>query len=372
MKPAKFKLLFLRSIILSISFLFTLSGSIFSQVNDCSFAYYNALNLYNTGKVDTAYNLLRSCLGNKHLLRNTSKSTKADIYRLSALSSILLENPDDARLNIKKLLTYQPYYKNNFKQGDLLEFRKMVDEFSVQPEFVVGVNCFKDYSTISLEKVFTQPESDSTQNISLTNEFGGGLLIESALTKRISIGLGINLNKVNIVYKGGNIPFSHNDSYGLDFLYLETPVYANYKFRIDKKIRPYFQLGIISRYYLKHKNSYDAPDRFRSSKYGTYYMKENHYQGDNGVITVFFRNYENLDLSIGGGVTYNFKKSCFDFNIGCLPLRVNTHPLRDIENANNLPNDEWFSQANETIVVDLKRILRFNLSYKYFLNFKTF
>lgn len=357
--------------LLTIIFLAACSASITAQVNDCSFYYYNAMNLYSTGNIDSAYAITRYCIRDARLFSKTPSKTKADIYRLNALSSILLDKPDDARASIKKLLSFQPYYKDNFRQGDLLEFKQVVNSFSVQPELLAGVNCFTGYSGISLKKVLTEEDNAVSRNISVRSEYGAGLFIEHAFTKNISAGVGASLYRFNVSYTGSDIPFSTGNSYNMQFQYLETPVYASYKFMPDRKLKPYIRAGLTGRFYIKSASP-DAPDMLRSTEYGTYYMKENQAEGEAGVLSLFFRNFENIDLSVGGGVAYSFRNSSFDMNVGLQPFSFNTKPLDGINEYADLPHDEWFSLANETIVVDVRRIVRISLAYKYFIKYKAF
>jgi len=372
MKPDTIKSALISPLPFILLFLCTLPDNIFAQENDLSYAYYNATNLYNTGKIDSAYSILSESLKNKQLYKKTSKNTKASIYRLTALSSILLENHDNARYYVKRMLACRPYYRDNFREGDLLEFRSLVEEYTVLPRVVIGAGVFTDYSKISLEKNLTSHTEAYIPKISDITEYGGGFSIEDALTKRLSVGIGINLFRVSFSYEGAIIPLSADNVFDLKFRYIETPVYLNYKFRFEKKLKPYLQLGIIGRYYPKQKDKYNVPHRYKSSEYGTYYMQQENTDGYNGVLAVFFQNYEYFDLLAGGGINYTFKSSCIDLNAGCAPLRINTNPLQDISNTGQIPETELFASADETIVVDIKRILRFTLSYKLFLNYKAF
>jgi hypothetical protein len=372
MRPDKLKFAFNHPIVLSFLILILVSENTYAQENDLSFAYYSAINLYNSGKIDTAYNLLTSSLKNNSLFKNTSNNTRALIYRLTALSSILLEKKDEARYYTRKMLSYKPYYKNNFRDGDLLELRRIVDEFTVLPRIAIGADYFFDYSTISLEKSLTSHTDPYIPEISNFRESGAGLSIEYTFTKRLSAGLGINLFMVSFSYKGAIIPLTQSSTYDLKFRYIETPIYLNYKLRYDKKLKPYFQLAVYPRFYPKQQETYNVPHRFKSSEYGTYYMQENQSDVYNGILAIFFQNYEYIDFLAGGGAIYNLKKSCFDFNIGYTPFQINTHPLKDVTSINDIPDTELFKSADEIIVTDIRRIFRFTLSYKYFWKYKAF
>ncbi len=352
----------INKITLLIILLFARPLNSYSQVNDCSFAYYNAMNLYNEGKVDSTFNILSSCINGDQLFRKTSKSTRADIYRLCALSALLLDKPDDARLHIERLLKYRPYYKDNFVKDDLSEFRRIVIGFTVQPKIVLGIDYFIDFHKISIEKNLTAHNTPYIPEITSFTESGWGLLLENSFTENIYAGLGLNMLSMSFIYHGTPLPFQETFSYHVPIRYLEAPLYAGYKLRIDKKIIPYFQIGIIGRYPLD-----SEVKRLKSSEYGGYYLVN-----DYGNLAVFFDNNECFDLSLGGGIRYSFKKSCLDFNINCFPFHINKNTLKDINSFNDLPPTESFAHADEIILLDLKRRMRIELCYKYYISFKAF
>ena len=349
-------------ITLIIILLLTRPLNIYSQVSDCSYAYYNAMNLYNEGKVDSTYNILSSCINGDQLFRKTSRSTRADIYRLCALSALLLDKSDNAQLYIERLLKYRPYYKNNFLKDDLSEFRRIVTGFTVQPKLVLGINYFIDFPKINIEKNLTAHNAPYIPEITSISESGWGLLLENSFSKNIYIGIGMNMLSMSFIYHGTPLPFQETFSYHVPIRYLEAPLYAGYKLRIDKKIIPYFQIGIIGRYPLD-----SEVKRLKSSKYGEYYLAKNY-----GNLAVFFNNYERLDLLLGSGIRYSFKKSCLDFNINCFPFHINKNTLKDINTFNEIPQTESYAHADEIILLDLKRRMKIELCYKYYISFKAF
>jgi hypothetical protein len=352
----------LNKITLLIILLFTSPLITCSQVKDCSFAYYNAMNLYNEGKVDTTFNLLSSCINGDQLFRKTSISTRVDIYRLCALSALLLDKPDDAQLNIRRLLKFRPYYKNDFAKDDLSEFRRIVTEFIVQPKLVMGINYFMDFPEVNVEKSLTAHTEPYTPEITSFSESGWGLLLENSFSKNIYAGIGLNMLYLDIMYDGAPLPFQQEFTYPIPIRYIESPVYAGYKLRIDKKIIPYFQIGLIGRYPLDYEVK-----RLKSEEYGEYYLVENY-----GNLAVFFDNYDRLDLSLGSGIKYSFKKTCLDFSIICFPLHINKNSIEEFNNINEIPPTESFAHADEIILLDLKRRLRIEFGYKYYFSFKAY
>lgn len=336
--------------------------NLYPQINDCSFAYYNALNLYDQGKVDSTFSILSSCIRHDPLFRKTSRSTRAEIYRLNALSAVLLDKPDNARSSIENLLRYRPYYRNNFHRDDLVEFRRIVTEFTVQPKIVLGAKYFMDFPEFSIEKNLTSHSNSYVPEITSYSESGWGMVLENSFSENLYAGIGLNMLYVNLMYKGSPLPFQEEFSYKIPLRYLETPLYANYKLRIDKKIIPYFQIGLTGRYPVT-----GGVAKLKSSEYGGYYLVN-----DYGNLAVFLENYEHLDFSLGSGVKYTFKKSCLDLNINCFPFHFNHNALKNINTLNDLPRTEAFVHADEIILLEIKRRLRVELCYKYYISFKAF
>jgi len=369
---------FCRQLILIWLSVLIVTGNLHSQGSDCSYSYYVALNLYNNGMVDSAYNVLNSCIGNQKALNKSSKNTKADIYRLSALSCIILERPAEARTHIEKLLANQPYYKDDFKQDDLLEFKEIVNGFSVQPRITLGVDYYSSIYSTELVKYFTGHFLPGAPSIERYSNANLGLSGEFAIRKNISVGAGINFLASGYLYKGGNIPFGYANDYewySPNYWYIETPVFIKYKLRTDKKLKPYIHAGVISRYFIYSKNFHIGyPRRAKSSEFGTYYFIRDYssFVNNNGVLAMFFENNQSLDLIFGGGISYSFKKSGLCLDVGYIPSLINTEPLKNIDTLDDLPDNEYFSQADDVIVVSESRKLRIKFSYKYYLSFKAF
>jgi len=70
--------------------------------------YERALILYNNGMVDSTFTLLQPCLDNKSDLSGIPKETRARIFRLAALSSIMLGDGEKAEEYNRKMVIYQP------------------------------------------------------------------------------------------------------------------------------------------------------------------------------------------------------------------------------------------------------------------------
>ncbi|MCU0455261.1 MAG: hypothetical protein MUE74_03080 [Bacteroidales bacterium] len=320
------------------------------------------MNLYDQGKVDSTFGILSSCINDDQPFRKTTRNTKAEIYRLYALSAVLLDKPDDARSGIEHLLRYRPYYRNDFHRDDLVEFRRIVTDFTVQPKIVLGVKYFMDFPEFSIEKNLTSHSNSYVPEITFSSESGWGIVLENSFSKNLYAGIGLNILYMDLMYRGSPLPFQEEFSYNIPLRYLETPLFVNYKLRIGKKLIPHLQAGLIGRYPVTSEVA-----RLKSSEYGGYYMVN-----DYGNLAVFMENYEYLDFSLGGGVKYSFKKSCLDLNIISFPFHFNHNALKNINTFDDLPQSEAFVHADEIILLEIKKRLRIELCYKYYLNFKAF
>ena len=73
-----------------------------------------------------------------------------------------------------------------------------------------------------------------------------------------------------------------------------------------------------------------------------------------------------------GGISYSFKKSGISLDVGYIPSFINTEPLKNINTLDDLPYSEYFTKADDVIVVSESRKLRIKFSYKYYMSFKAF
>jgi hypothetical protein len=219
-----------------------------------------------------------------------------------------------------------------------------------------------DFPKINIENNLTAHASQYIPEITSITESGWGLLLENSFTKNIYLGIGLNMLYTSFNYNGAPLPFQETFSYHVPIRYIEAPLYAGFKLRINKKIIPYFQTGLIARYPLN-----GEVKRLKSSEYGEYYLVS-----DYGNLAAFFDNNECFDLLLGSGIRYSFKKSCLDFNINCFPLHINKNTLKDFSTFNDIPATESFAHADEIILLDFIRRTRIELCYKYYFSFKAF
>lgn len=366
---------------------FVFSSTMKAQVYDCSSAYSEALDAYNQGLIDSSYSLLNTCIENKSRLKNTSKQTRIEVYRLNALSCVLLNRPEEAEKNINQLLALKPYYSESFIEEDIPEFRDIIENTIVQPGFSLGLYGFTDrgliyqYPYSGFFSVWDVPWNQGAGTASL------GLSLQYSLMKRISLGAGVNWLDRNFYSIGWNIfqESSLFDTYTIR--YTEFPLYSKFMFRFEKTVKPYIKMGMIGRFVSNHFGFY--PYSRLKSKYGKYHLVQE-YGASSNVQAYFSRYYENIELDIGCGLIVKLKKSEFDFSVEHIP---NVFHMGAIENLDiskiavpTLANeDPWggvpvsvengeamFVLANDIYLIEYKYRFRFSLAYRYYLNFKTF
>ena len=105
--------------------------SFYSQAQGCSELYKQALQKYQDGDVQAAYDLLEDCMEARKLLAKTERDVKADLYWLSTQSSILLKKNTEAKYYLKKMLSLRPYYQPD--KDDLQDVGNMLENLVVKP-----------------------------------------------------------------------------------------------------------------------------------------------------------------------------------------------------------------------------------------------
>jgi len=95
--------------------------------------------MYNTGRFDAALETLTPCMENPDALKEVSKSTMVDIYRLAALCGYMTGKTEEADRYTRQVLVYQPDYKGNPREDDLAEFTSSINALTVIPKMSIGL-----------------------------------------------------------------------------------------------------------------------------------------------------------------------------------------------------------------------------------------
>jgi len=333
---------FKNTVYLSILVILLISLSSNAQVANCSENYEAALKLYNYGMADSALNVLRPCLGTKKAMDKVTNETSAKIFRLAALASIMKGDPGRAEEYVRQLLKYQPDYKNNLADDDLMEFRMMVNKTYSQPDlrfgFIGGINM----PFLALQKKYSAYETALNGNYSLERSIGYqfGFSIEKTLSKKFSLEMGAGITQI---------------------LYVEIPVIIKYYFSTGH-FKPYLQGGLTGRISLNNIK--------KSDTYGRYWFTNS--SNSEKILTTFMTDFEQAGLLLGGGIGYDMKK----INL-VLDFRYNHNfkSSKEISKFDNIAgydaisSDEKFYYTDDISLINIRNIqisigFLYNLKYK--------
>jgi hypothetical protein len=311
---------------------------------------------------DSALRVLQPCLETKRILNSTSRQTSGRIFRLAALSSIMTENPGDAEKYAKQMLQYMPDYKNIKNEGDLMEFRLILDKFSAQPLWRIGISAGANYPFIDLLKKYSYYATEGA-TFSLKNSPGYqiGITGERFLTKNISLEAGAAMARYIFSY-GINTSSDQHVNYNQNIYMAEIPVMAKYYF-LKGAFRPYLEGGISGRFLL---NSIE-----KSDVYGKYWFTNS--SNSDKVLATFISDFEYLNFGIGCGATYDLKGFSVRMDIR-YNKSIKSNLLSRFDNINDygdISAEEKFSYTDDLNVISFNNIsislsLIYNLKYKVF------
>jgi len=335
-----------------------------AQVVNCSDNYEAALRLYNYGMADSALNTLEPCLENRQALKQVSKETSANIFRLAALSSIMTGNPGEAERYVKELLKYQPDYKENIRDDDLMEFRLMLERSTSQPELRVGVRFGMNIPLLELQKNYTFPEKTATTfTLEKPAGFQFGLTGEKAFTKNISVEVGAGITSIQFNYKIQGSPTGEYQ-YDQKITYMEIPLLVKYYFGTNSSIKPHLQGGVSGKFSLYK--------REKSDDFGNYWFTES--SNSNNILTTFITDMENIGLVVGGGIGYDLKKLSIRADVRYahhLNSSSRLSKFDSITGYEDIPASEEFSYTNDINLITI-RDLQFSVGLSYNLKYKVF
>jgi len=335
-----------------------------AQVISCMDAYERALELYQIGMTDSALNTLKPCLENKQELKQLSKENVANIYRLAALSAILMGNPDEADIYITQLLQYQPDYGENFREDDLQEFRLILLDKSTHPSLMIGIRAGINTPFIELEKYYTDPEKNGgSHELAKSTGFQIAFSGEKVFTPSFSVEVGAGITGIQFDYKV-SAPRYETNSYQQKISYLEFPVLGRYYFAPNSSIKPYLQGGLIVKFSLFA--------RERSEDYGNYWLTEDENSGH--ILATFRTDMENIGLVAGGGVSYDLKNISIRADIRYAHHFNSSSRLAkfdDISGYEDIPASEEFGYTDDINLITIND-LQISLGLVYYLKYKVF
>lgn len=177
-----------------------------SQAQNCNELYKQALQKYQDGDVQSAYDLLSQCVEAKKLLGKTEKNLKGDIFWLGTQSSILLKKDKKAKRYLKRMLALRPYYKPD--KDDLQDVTALMDELVVRSRLslrVMGGLTGTRPHVINNYDIFV----DGTGDFSSPKNYGdafevdvmAGPEFEFTINRQFSIGLGMTISEEQYRYR---------------------------------------------------------------------------------------------------------------------------------------------------------------------------
>ena len=354
-----------RIIIFCLTVVFLMPPIIKGQTTDCSSNYEKALLLYNKGMSDSALRVLQPCLESKRTLKSLSARTNGRIFRLAALSCIMTDNPRDAEKYVKQMLKYQPDYKDNFREDDLVEFRLMVNKRYSQPALRIGVMGGINIPFVKLEKKYSDYETSFGGDYTLDRSTGFqfGIAGEKTLTKNMSIEVAAGITQILFKYTVNGLQSVHYQ-YDQSISYIEIPVIARYYFSMKSSLKPYLEGGLEGRISLNEMEKSDV--------YGKYWFTNS--SNSDKVLTTFLTDIQQVGLILGGGIGYDLKK----FNLR-LDFRYNHYfkssgqasKFDNITGYDDISDDEKFHYTDDINLISMKNVqisvgLFYNLNYKVF------
>jgi len=231
------------------------------NVQEILHRYEEAENFYNKGKIDSVPRILGVYLKNKSLLRKMEKGGISDIYRLSALSYILMDSLQEAEKQIKNLLSNQHNYQ--IRQGDLLSFKASLDTLYISPRIVIGFRAgwlatfVQKNNSISVLDVINDDNNNSSgisQEESYTVDYLGitaGLNLGYYFNRHFALyaevvttNIGFKYQRLLATDQGGGLEYQYSQSLN----YLEVPAYLQYNFFKQPNFTPYILAGAYYRY----------------------------------------------------------------------------------------------------------------------------
>jgi hypothetical protein len=179
-----------------------------SQAQNCNELYKQALQKYQNGDVQAAYDLLQNCLSSRELLSKTERDTKGNVYWLSTQSSILLQKNAEAKLYLKKMLSLRPYYEPD--KDDLQDVGNMMNELVVRPRVSLRVMTGLTGSFENLQESYeifvNSSGSFSAPKTYRTNpqiDVVAGAELQFTANRYFSLGLGVSISKERYRYSYG-------------------------------------------------------------------------------------------------------------------------------------------------------------------------
>lgn len=182
-----------------------------------------AQELYRDGLPDSVLTLLSKNNLQKLNIRQANPLQKAEIYRLRALASVLTDDMRQVQQNVKRMLTYEPDYRE--REDDLADFKWHKARMTVLPKMVFGVKAGTTVTmpqTIQRFSLFERQDDilynvrSYSSNLIKNSGFAVGLQGEYTLFPFLRIGSEVNYSNYRFTYTSNAVAgkFSRTLNYG--------------------------------------------------------------------------------------------------------------------------------------------------------------
>jgi opacity protein-like surface antigen len=323
-----------------------------------------ALEQYNSGLAESALSILEPCLFNKQMHKELAREESVNIYRLAALSSIMIGNPENAEKYIRELLKYQPDYAERWREGDLMEFRQIVEGISSQPSLKLGFRAGINVPMLELKKNYTDPEKQGARFLlDGRTGFQSGVVGEAAISRNMTLEAGLGMMFVWFDYQVES-GLSGNYQYEQEIIYLEIPLLIKYYLPLNGALKPYLQGGVSGKFSLYLREN--------SEQFGKHWFTES--SNSDNILATFVTDLENLGIAVGAGIKYDLKKISI-----LADIRYSHYPLSnsklakfdEIRGYEDIPSTEGFGYTNDINLITLSN-LQISFGFAYNLRYEVY
>jgi len=336
----------------------------FAQLTDCVISYAKALDMYNTGQFNVALETLTPCLESTNAQKKVSKSTRMELFRLAALCSYLTGKTEEADRYTRKVLFYQPDYKNNPRDDDLAEFTGSINSLIVLPKLSVGLSAGTSYPVVSLVNQYSAIDPEiQTHSISGKPGIHARFTIEYLFSKSLSLCAepGYTYQQLDYRVVDSN-SIEHN--YDQELAFIEFPVLLRYRYHTNNAFVPTAYVGALGRIMLINMEE--------SDELGNYWLTAS--SNTNGILSCFLISTNKLGIFAGGGVDFKLKNSAIGLDIRYVFNPTNPgHKSRfdSVTSYDDISSSENVYFTDHIGLVTLSK-LQITLGYRYFLNYRVF
>ncbi len=224
-----------------------------------------ALKCYKLGQIDSSLFILRRCISRNMAMVSVSSQTKGNMYRLAALSSMLVDSGKEANSYIKKMLEYQPFYKDeNLNDDDLELFRAAVAGFTLTPQITVGLRAGVNIPQYSIVKSYNIFDTEKATKETPVVSFNVGATASYGLTKNISLVVEpeyIQCSSKSEIARSSISPELGNIKTKLQIGFISVPVLARFGLTLKKgELTPYIEAGAFYSYLVSATKTIDTEE----------------------------------------------------------------------------------------------------------------